>query len=124
MNEQSGSKEWLRLPQRCLHDKDLNLYDVIVLAVIVDYVDGESKPMSVDKIAQKAGLSERQVQISIKNLVANKYIEAERRAGKKTVFTQCDVLPPKRQSQKKAQKKSSLDADFDVEEYKCLVNDI
>lgn len=120
MNEQDGSKEWFRLPQRCLHDKDLNLYDVIVLAVIVDYIDGESKPMSVDKIMQKTSLSERQVRYSIKNLVANKYITAESRAGKKTIFTQCNVLPPKRKSQKKQQPQTQ--SQLDLEKYKIFIN--
>ena len=117
-------KEWIRLPIGAVKDDDLTLSDALVLAVILDYIDGESKPMSVDKIMQKTGLKERQVQASIKALVKAEYLTAERRAGKKTVFTQCDVLPPKRQSQKKAQKKSGLDADFDVDEYKVLINDI
>lgn len=114
-------KEWIRLPIGAVKDDDLTLSDALVLAVILDYIDGESKPMSVDKIMQKTGLKERQVQASIKNLVTAQYITAERRAGKKTIFTQCDVLPPKRQSQKK-QPQSQSNSQLDLEKYKIFIN--
>jgi len=127
MNDINGSKEFLRLPVRALLDKDLTLSDVIVLSAIIDYVDDESKAMSVDRIMQKTGLTDRAVQKSINALIKNNYITAERRAGKKTIYKQCEVLPPKRQSQKKEKDKklkSGFDADFDVEEYKVLINNI
>ena len=114
-------KEWIRLPIGAVKDDDLTLSDALVLAVILDYIDGESKPMSVDKIMQKTGLKERQVQASTKNLVTAQYITAERRAGKKTIFTQCDVLPPKRQSQKK-QPQSQSNSQLDLEKYKIFIN--
>ena len=116
-------KEWIRLPIGAVKDDDLTLSDALVLAVILDYIDGESKPMSVDKIMQKTGLTDRAVQKSIKNLVANKYITAESRAGKKTVFTQCDVLPPKRQSTKKqSQQPQKNSSGLDLEKYKIFIN--
>ena len=121
------SKEWIRLPIGPVKDKDLTLADALVLSVIIDYIDGESKSMSIDKIAQKTGLSNMQISRSIKALVKAEYIIAESRAGKKTIYKQCEVLPPKRQSQKKEKDKkikNGFDADFDVEEYKVLINNI
>ena len=121
------SKEWIRLPIGAVKDKDLTLADALVLSVIIDYIDGESKSMSIDKIAQKTGLSNMQISRSIKALVKAEYIIAESRAGKKTIYKQCEVLPPKRQSQKKEKDKkikNGFDADFDVEEYKVLINNI
>lgn len=125
MNDKEGSREWVRLPLRCLQDDDISVYDTLVLAVMLDYIDGESKAMSVEKLVQKTGLSERQVRKSVKALIDADYITAERRAGKKTVYTQCEVLPPKRPKPKKeqAKKSSSYDDDFDVEEYKEFIND-
>ena len=127
MNDINGSKEFLRLPVRALLDKDLTLSDVIVLSAIIDYVDDENKTMSIERIMKKTNLSNYQVRQSIKSLEKNNYITAERRAGKKTIYKQCEVLPPKRQSQKKEKDKkikNSFDADFDVEEYKVLINNI
>lgn len=123
MNDKEGSREWARLPLRCLKDKDLTLSDVIVLSVIIDYIDGESKAMSREKIMEKTGLSDWQVKQSIKALIKAEYITAERRAGKKTVFTQCEVLPPKRQPKPKKKQASSSYDDFDIEEYKEFIND-
>lgn len=123
VNDKDGSKEWVRLPLRCLQDDDISVYDTLVLAVMLDYIDGESKAMSVEKLVQKTGLSERQVRKSVKALIDAGYITAERRAGKKTVYTQCEVLPPKRQPKPKKEQAKSND-DFDVEEYKVFINDI
>ena len=123
MNDINGSKEFLRLPVRALLDKDLTLSDVIVLSAIIDYVDDENKTMSIERIMKKTNLSNYQVRQSIKSLEKNNYITA----GKKTIYKQCEVLPPKRQSQKKEKDKkikNSFDADFDVEEYKVLINNI
>lgn len=113
-------KEWIRLPIGAVKDDDLTLSDALVLAVIIDYIDTNSKPMSVDKIMQKTGLTDRAVQKSIKALVKAEYLEAESRPGKKTVYTQCDVLPPKRQSQKQSQKKQ--EGQLDLEKYKIFIN--
>lgn len=123
MNDKSGSNEWARLPLRCLKDSDLTLSDVIVLAVIIDYIDYESKAMSIEKIMQKSNLSRRQVIDSIKILVKAEYLTAESAAGKKTVFTQRDVLPPKRQQKKKKQT-GKCDSTFDLSEYMDFINDI
>ena len=114
-------KEWIRLPIGAVKDDDLTLSDALVLAVILDYIDGESKSMSIDKIIQKTGLSNYQVRQSIKALVKAEYLTAESRAGKKTIFTQCDVLPPKRQSQKK-QSQSQSSGQLDLEKYKIFIN--
>ena len=111
------SKEWVRLPLKCLKDSDLTLSDAIVLSIILDYIDVESKPMSIEKIMQKTELSKMQVNRSIKALVKAEYLTVERRAGKKTVFTQCEVLPPKRQKQKK-----SKESNLDLEKYKIFIN--
>lgn len=114
-------KEWVRLPLKCLTDTDLTLADAVVLSVILDYIDGESKAMSREKIMGKTGLSDWQVKQSIKALIKAEYITAERRAGKKTVYTQCEVLPPKRQPKPKKKQASSSYDDFDVEEYKEFI---
>ena len=116
-----NSKEWIRLPMGAVKDDDLTLSDALVLAVILDYIDGDSKPMSVDKIAQKTGLSDMQIHRSIKNLVATKYIATESRAGKKTVYTQCDVLPPKR-PKKQPQQPQKSGSGLDLEKYKIFIN--
>ena len=120
MNDKEGSREWVRLPLRCLQDSDISVYDTLVLAVLLDYIDGESKAMSVEKLMQKTGLSDRQIQKSIKALIDAGYITAERRAGKKTIFTQCEVLPPKRQPKPK---KGAGKDDFDVEKYEKFISD-
>lgn len=117
----ADSKEWIRLPIGAVQDKDLTLSDALVLAVIIDYIDTNSKPMSVDKIAKKTGLSEMQIHRSIKALIRADYLTAESRAGKKTVYTQRDVLPPKRQSQKQSQKKQEQ-GQLDLEKYKIFIN--
>lgn len=117
MKKENDSKEWLRLPVAAIQDKDLSASDVYVLAYVLDRVDGDTKAVSIKSIAAKTMLSERQVKRCLKNLVENKYIKAESRAGKPTLYSQCDVLQPKRQPQKK---KSGLD----IEKYKIFINDI
>ena len=125
--KKENKNEFLKVPVYALLDKDLTLSDAIVFSAIIDYIDDESKAMSIERIMKKTNLSNYQVRQSIKSLEKNNYITAERRAGKKTIYKQCEVLPPKRQSQKKEKDKklkSSFDADFDVEEYKVLINNI
>ena len=120
MNNENGSQEWLRLPVRAMQDKDLTFADVCILAYIIDRVDGEKKAVSVKAIMQKTGASERQVQTSIKRLVENKYIAAQTRTGAATLYTQCNVLDPKRPKKEQAKNND----DFDIEEYKEFINDI
>ena len=123
MNNENGSQEWLRLPVRAMQDSDLTFADVCILAYIIDRVDGEKKAVSVKAIMQKTGASERQVQTSVKRLIENKYITAQTRTGAATLYTQCNVLDPKRPKGAGKKSSSSYD-DFDVEEYKEFINDI
>ena len=122
MNNKDGSNEWLRLPVRAMQDSDLTACDVLVLSYILDRVDSEEKAVSITSITEKTGLSERQVRYSIENLIANKYITANKHKGQVTTYSQCDVLPPKRQPKKP--KITTSDDNFDIEEYKEFVNDI
>ena len=121
MNNENGSQEWLRLPVRAMQDKDLTFADVCILAYIIDRVDGEKKAVSVKAIMQKTGASERQVQTSLKRLIENKYITAQTRTGAATLYTQCEVLPPKRQPKPKKEQAKN-DDDFDIEDYKEFIN--
>ena len=96
MHGEGKTKAWLRLPECALHDNDLSLSDVIVLAYIIDQVGEEEKELSANDIAKATGISERHTIRAIKNLIANKYItKTTGTNGNKSTYRQNDVLEPK-----------------------------
>ena len=119
------TNEWIRLPIGAAQDEDLTPVDVLVLAYIIDQTNTTEKAISEKRISEKIGITDRQARTSIKRLEETGYITVKRRAGQKNLYRHTNVLPPKGKTQQKDKKiKNSFDADFDVEEYKALINNI
>ena len=69
-------KSWVRLPIYALKDERLTKSDTVILAMLIDIIDNdEEKEISIKRLANTSGISDRQVIRTVKKLTECNYIE-------------------------------------------------
>lgn len=79
-------KSWVRLPIYALKDERLTKSDTVILAMLIDIIDNdEEKEISIKRLANTSGISDRQVIRAVKKLTECNYIE-KIRIGRKNLY--------------------------------------
>jgi len=87
---------WYKVPSDLLNCDYISKGDCKVFAYVADRIKGETKAVSVRSIAAATDMSARSVQRSLAKLVECKYLRAETRAGRATLYTQLLIPISKR----------------------------
>ena len=81
-----NNKSWVRLPIYALKDERLTKSDTVILAMLIDIIDNdEEKEISIKRLANTSGISDRQVIRAVKKLTECNYIE-KIRIGRKNLY--------------------------------------
>ena len=71
-----NNKSWVRLPIYALKDERLTKSDTVILAMLIDIIDNDvEKEISIKRLANTSGISDRQVIRAVKKLTECNYIE-------------------------------------------------
>ena len=101
--------QYYRLPAAALEDIRLTRSALIVLAVLIDQSDYGAPELTIDELAELAGIAPRSVRRSLHELAAAELIEITH-TGRASRFTVREILPPKqRRPQQRCQKRSRLE---------------
>jgi len=113
--------EWVRLPVAAVLDERLQRSDMLLYALLLDRCDRSTTvSLSVAKLAELSGLSDRTVRRSLQRLQDVQLLTV-RRTGRASEITVNEIIPAKRRS---AHRRSTVDASagFDLQAYAACVN--
>jgi predicted ArsR family transcriptional regulator len=100
---------YYRLPAAALENIRLTRSALIVLAVLIDQSDYGAPELTIDELAELAGIAPRSVRRSLHELAAAELIEVTH-TGRASRYNVREILPPKQrrpQQQQRCQKRSS-----------------
>lgn len=77
---------WYKVPGKLMDDERATKADIKVFAYVADRLKGIAGVVSVGAICKATELSRRQVQLSLRKLIACGYLAASERAGRATLY--------------------------------------
>lgn len=111
--------EWVRLPVAAVLDERLQRSDMLLYALLLDRCDRSTTvSLSVAKLAQLSGLSDRTVRRSLQRLQDVQLLTV-RRTGRASEITVKEIIPAKQRS---VQRRAAVDAATSLQAYAACVN--
>lgn len=111
--------EWVRLPVAAVLDERLQRSDMLLYALLLDRCDRSTTvALSVAKLAQLSGLSERTVRRSLQRLQDVQLLTV-RRTGRASEITVTEIIPAKQRS---TQRRAAVDAATSLQAYAACIN--